>query len=144
MLRQKYVLGFMFSKDYKQVALIEKNKPEWQSGLLNGIGGKVENGESSIGAMVREFEEEAFLKTVENDWRKFLALDGEDWIVDCFLSTGDLSTLKSMTSEEIYIKDVGKINPFQLGVVENLIWIIPLAIDCLQDKRPSSTKAIYD
>jgi 8-oxo-dGTP diphosphatase len=36
----RYVLGFMFSSDHSEVALIRKRKPEWQRGKLNGIGGK--------------------------------------------------------------------------------------------------------
>ena len=34
-----YVAGFMYSKDRKKVVLIEKINPEWQRGLLNGVGG---------------------------------------------------------------------------------------------------------
>ena len=36
----KYVVGFMFSPDKQFVALIRKNRPEWQAGKLNGIAGK--------------------------------------------------------------------------------------------------------
>ncbi len=54
-----YVAGFYFSECGERVALIRKLKPEWQRGWLNGIGGKVEPGESPLSAMVREFEEEA-------------------------------------------------------------------------------------
>ncbi len=39
---KRYVAGLMFSKDEKYVALVIKNKPDWQKGLLNGIGGKIE------------------------------------------------------------------------------------------------------
>ncbi len=64
---QEYVCGFMFSPDKKQVALIRKTKPEWQKDLLNGIGGKIESGESPHEAMVREFYEESGNTYV---WRK--------------------------------------------------------------------------
>ncbi|XPP93699.1 NUDIX domain-containing protein (plasmid) [Photobacterium leiognathi subsp. mandapamensis] len=50
----KYVTGFMLSPDYKQVALITKNKPSWQTNKLNGIGGKIESGETPSEAMARE------------------------------------------------------------------------------------------
>ena len=39
---KKYVLTFLFTSDYKNVWLIEKNRPNWQKGSLNGIGGKIE------------------------------------------------------------------------------------------------------
>lgn len=43
-----YVAGFLFGPmpRHNYVALIRKNKPDWQKGKLNGIGGKVEAGET--------------------------------------------------------------------------------------------------
>ncbi len=57
-----YVLGFAFYND--RVLLFHHDKPEnWQHGVWNGIGGKVEPGETPAKAMVREAEEEAGLST---------------------------------------------------------------------------------
>jgi 8-oxo-dGTP diphosphatase len=53
-----YVLGFCFNQSLNKVVLIRKRKPEWQSGRLNGVGGHVEPGETTLAAMVREFREE--------------------------------------------------------------------------------------
>jgi len=55
---KNYVLGFMFDSYYRRVLLIAKNHPEWQKGRLNGIGGKIEDNESPMHAMEREFREE--------------------------------------------------------------------------------------
>ena len=38
----KYVTGFLFSPDKKSVVLINKNRPAFQVGKLNGVGGKIE------------------------------------------------------------------------------------------------------
>lgn len=54
----QYVLGFMFNEAESKVILIFKNRPAWQAGKLNGIGGKIEEGETPIQAMNREFAEE--------------------------------------------------------------------------------------
>lgn len=54
-----YCVGFLFSTDLQNVVLIKKNRPALQVGKLNGVGGKVEAGESYHDAMVREFSEEA-------------------------------------------------------------------------------------
>lgn len=68
-MRQKaYVCGFVFSQDFKQVWLIRKNRPKWQAGRLNGIGGGVDAGESPLAAMVRECREECTVETEEKDW----------------------------------------------------------------------------
>jgi 8-oxo-dGTP pyrophosphatase MutT (NUDIX family) len=53
-----YVLGFVFDRRYNNVLLVEKARPEWQAGKLNGLGGKVEVGELPAAAMIRELREE--------------------------------------------------------------------------------------
>lgn len=63
-----YCCGFMFSKETREVALIEKKKPDWMARKLNGIGGKVQNNETPAAAMVREFREETGLDTLESMW----------------------------------------------------------------------------
>lgn len=54
-----YVAGFLFSENLLSVALIRKEKPAWQKGCLNAIGGKIEENETPFEAMKREFTEEA-------------------------------------------------------------------------------------
>jgi len=49
-------LGFVFNGDH--CLLIQKNRPDWQKGRLNGIGGKLEPGEYVIPGVIREIEEE--------------------------------------------------------------------------------------
>lgn len=68
---KKYVLGFAFSKDRKELVLIEKQRPLWQKGKFNGIGGKIEEGEDPIDSMVREFQEETGVKTDPDKWQNF-------------------------------------------------------------------------
>lgn len=63
---KNYVLGFAFSRDGEEVVLIIKQKPDWQKGKLNGIGGKIEpEDESPLHAMIREFKEETGVDTTE-------------------------------------------------------------------------------
>jgi 8-oxo-dGTP diphosphatase len=62
-----YVVGFLFGHDKTMVALIKKSRPEWQKGMLNGIGGKIENSENALTAMRREFKEEAGADV--SDWK---------------------------------------------------------------------------
>jgi hypothetical protein len=38
----RYVAGLAFSEDGTRVALIRKNRPLWQIGFLNAIGGHIE------------------------------------------------------------------------------------------------------
>lgn len=129
----KYVCGFAFNLKQDKVALIEKIKPTWQAGLLNGIGGKLEDGEVSHEAMAREFEEEAGMVIPYNCWEEFARVSGANlpdsnvWKVHFMRVVGvDLSQLKSMEEEQVRICQV---SPLPTNVIPNLRWLIPLALD---------------
>jgi 8-oxo-dGTP diphosphatase len=144
-----YVAGFMFSEDMQKVALIRKLKPDWQKGLLNGIGGKVEPGESVFEAVIREFKEETSLATMGAEWEYFAHLIGKDFVgepfdVSFFTSKGDLSRLRSVTEEKIEILGINSITFLRKDMVENIPWLIGLAIDFLEDGRPIFVEAKYN
>ncbi len=120
-----YVLGFYFNPEKTLVALINKNKPDWQRGKFNGIGGKQEEGESAHYAMVREFKEEAGLE-VER-WERALMLEGDGWIVHIFRAFGHVLRVRSMTDESVQVISVSDLH--RIEVVPNLRWMIPLLLD---------------
>lgn len=74
MMNVTYTAAFLFWRD--QVLLVQKNRPEWQAGLWNAIGGKVEDGETLEQANVREFGEETGLLLPGVEWRRFCAERG--------------------------------------------------------------------
>lgn len=127
--KQIFVCGFLFSpcKDY--VALIRKNKPEWQRGKLNGIGGKLEIGETIKEAMMREFSEEAGMWI--NYWQRFCFLyyPTTNAVIHFFKATlhreEDERLLTSVTDEEVawYFRP----HWCQKEIIPNLKWLIPLA-----------------
>ncbi len=119
----EYVLGFLFG-DGQQVLLIRKNKPTWQAGFLNGIGGKIESGETPAQAMCREFREEAGLDI--GAWKQFAVMTGPDWSVTCFFGWGELRRAVSLTDEKLV---VANINDLPKDCLYNLRWLIPLARD---------------
>jgi len=82
-MKKQIVVGFMFNRHGDAVVLIEKKKPDWQKGLLNGVGGKIEVMESPIDAMVREFKEETGADTLPGMWQPFAKMEGDDWEVYC-------------------------------------------------------------
>lgn len=119
----QYVAGFMFEGD--RVALVVKNRPAWQAGRMNGIGGHVEEGESPEQAMVREFFEETGVSTSTDDWKNFVRLEGNEFAVDFFFTYGDLSKIQSTTDEQIVMADVSTIRAE--NSIPNLTWLIPMA-----------------
>jgi 8-oxo-dGTP diphosphatase len=122
----KYVLGFLFDPSQKDVVLIKKIKPEWQKGKLNGVGGKIEEGESPVVAMRREFKEETGVEIEE--WREFLQLSGHGYCIHTFVAFSlHVYTVKSMEKEKVKVYKVNRLDFNK--TIGNLRWIIPLAID---------------
>jgi len=119
-----YVAGFMFSKDLKSVALIQKTKPEWQNGKLNAIGGKVEFGEDHHTAQFREFKEETGVG--HKDWHLFCTLgDIRGYRVKFFCAvTDNVYKVRSMEKEIVVIRNVDSLPG---NIIPNLSWLIPMA-----------------
>jgi 8-oxo-dGTP diphosphatase len=73
----EYCCGFMIRPAAREVLLIQKQRPAFQKGLWNGIGGKLEHGETPLQAMTREFHEEAGVVTHPEDWEHTISLTGD-------------------------------------------------------------------
>lgn len=54
---KKYVVGLVFDSEMKEILFIKRVKEPFKD-CINGVGGKVENGESTLSAMLREVFEE--------------------------------------------------------------------------------------
>jgi len=140
----KYVLGFLFSQDYKQVVLINKTKPVWQAGRWNGVGGKIESGETPSAAMSREFEEETGLLLY--DWSEFGSIVGPTWRVNLFATQSEfIGEVSTLTEEEVavFVSDwVGLSDPNV--AISNVGYLVPMAKDFLRNPRsPKSIKLNY-
>lgn len=119
-----YVAGFLFDAEYEHVALIRKEKPEWQKGRLNGIGGKIEPGEASPDAMRREFLEETGMDV--SNWNRFIKLSGEGYTVDFYYAVGNPWDVTTTTDEQVGCYQVSELT--QLNTIPNLQWLIPMAM----------------
>lgn len=131
-----YVAGFLFRRNREEVALVKKNRPQWQAGKFNGIGGHVEPGETEYAAMVREFKEETGAEI--KDWTPVAVLDCGDAVIHFFRSfSGDGVELQTLTDESIEWRSAGRIvyglDLDDVGnlarIVPNLRWLIPMAAD---------------
>lgn len=125
---ESYVVGFMFTEKEEQVVLIEKMKPLWQKGNLNGVGGRVECGESSLDAMVREFFEETGVNTCNHDWTKFAIIKSVDGCyIEFFFAKSDKAlTARTMEDEVVHICNVNSLPP---NTIKNVRWLLFLALD---------------
>lgn len=130
----RYVLGFAFNDAF--VLLIEKKRPKWQAGRLNGVGGHIEENETPLDAMVREFREETGLHTTASQWEEYATMKSHDWECVCFRSRNefDIGYARKMTDE----KPVA-VNMHTLGLyntLSNVPWLVGLAMDNSAPKKP--------
>ena len=58
---KKFVVLFLFTKDFKKVLMVKRNKNPYKN-CWNGIGGKIEENENEFQATIRECYEETGLK----------------------------------------------------------------------------------
>jgi 8-oxo-dGTP diphosphatase len=143
MSKSEYVLGFAFCRDL--VLLIRKNKPEWQAGRINGLGGAIEAGETEQEAMSREFCEEAGVLIRAAHWRKFLTMEFSDCVVHCFvtwLSETEYYNVRSATSEEVRWVNQHHSILRTPACLSNLRWLIPMATNFEYFENPG--RIIYD
>lgn len=124
-----YVVGFCFSEDLSTVVLIHKQRPAWQNGLLNGVGGKIETGESSIAAMVREFEEETGVATMPSDWECVSTIESDEWWMYVFFCKSDAYVRAAQTTEEEEIVKLPVNRLYFVPTITNLRWLIPMMLD---------------
>lgn len=138
----EYVAGFCFEGEGK-VVLIRKDKPDWQRGKVNGIGGKIEVGENAAMAMRREWEEETGER--REDWEQFLVITYPEAVVFFFRSfAAPKSQAKTNETEMVVRGEVATLRfepeaiptischyggqQFEFEPIPNLRWIIPMAL----------------
>lgn len=135
----RYVVGFSFDKSREFVILIKKNRPEWQRGRLNGIGGKIEpGGETPEQAMVREWAEETNGESTVKDWEHIALLD-EPGACVYFFRCFNHAVFEGVASGRVTDED------FQNYAVDSLIgrayvlpnvkWLVPFCLHSGSDKN---------
>lgn len=127
---KKYVCGLMFNQKKESIVLIRKNRPDDQFGRLNGIGGRINDGESVIDAMSREFHEEAGVFVPSQHWRLFFTARGDGYIV-YFLRCFDennyyYDNVMTMTDEAIIKRHIYSLH--NEIITRDLVWLVHMAL----------------
>jgi 8-oxo-dGTP pyrophosphatase MutT (NUDIX family) len=148
LLKKLFVCGFLTYGALRPdsfVALIRKVRPSWQAGLLNGVGGHIESGETPHDAMVREFEEEAgvhvprwlHIRTEKYDHPDHPCRMADVYFFHARATHAQWNGLRSMTDEEIVCVPVTQVTKpeHRKEFMFNLPYLIPMGI-VLSQKEP--------
>ena len=105
--------------DNKEILLLKKNNPDWQKGLYNGIGGKVELNTTPLETIIKKCQEE-FGVNISN----WIELDSEisssGIEIVYFLTTlneGEIKKLQSQTDERA---ELFSINNLPTNILQDL------------------------
>ncbi|MBI1957062.1 MAG: NUDIX domain-containing protein [Candidatus Niyogibacteria bacterium] len=131
---KKYTVGFVFNQALDKVLLIHKNRPEWQKGKLNGVGGHIEPDEESADCMVREVFEETGLQTKKEDWVAVGAMQGENWVVDVYglRYAGDTNDAVTKTDEHV---EWHPVHLLPAHTLTNIPWLVHLSLDKMMNDQ---------
>ena len=126
----QYAVGFMFNPGRNTVLLLQKTHPQWQFGMWNGPGGKLEPGETPAAAMRREFLEETGLDI--QTWEQYAELAGLGFRIFFFRAfSGAIWNAKTMTEE---IVDRFDVDDLPGTIMTNAEWLIPMALSIDRDR----------
>lgn len=120
-----YVLALLFTADSREVVLVRKTRPAWQAGRVNALGGKILDGESVAEAARREVREEAGVDV--GRWEEFLVWHDPVYRMRAVRAFDDMAReARTAEDQEVFLAYV---RALPLNVIDNLRWIIPLALD---------------
>jgi len=127
--KTEYTLAFAFDEGGRNVALILKDHPDWQKGRANGIGGKVEPGETPFETNRREFLEEAGVDLVCMENFATLACDSHNSLLHCYtaaLTRDEFARIRPMTDARILFMPLTHLlsDPRPLS---NVPWLVVMA-----------------
>ncbi len=122
-----YVLAFLFTPDARGVVLVRKTRPAWQAGRINALGGKLHPGESAAAAASREVEEEAGVHVPPDAWREVAVWRDPVYRMHVLAALhAAAGRARTAEDQEVFLADV---RDLPSETIENLRWLIPLALD---------------
>lgn len=123
---QTYVVGLAFTPDTEHILLVKKMRPQWQKDSLNGIGGKIEAGESPIDAMHRECMEETGLRLVWQRRGVMTGINGDSRPFEChifFAYSDTVWDFEQKEDEPLGVYDIDGLHGQKM--ITNLHFLIP-------------------
>jgi 8-oxo-dGTP pyrophosphatase MutT (NUDIX family) len=128
-MKTNYTIGIYFTEDLRRVALILKNRPNWQAGKYNFPGGHIEKDESSYSCIAREFKEECGIDTKFTEWCEIGTIKNKgkyECKILTLINHERHGELKTMEDQPVIWCDVDKLPG---NIISNLSWLIPFALN---------------
>lgn len=135
-----YTIGILFDVSKENVLLLRKTKPDWQKGKLNFPGGHVEEGESTLNCIIREFKEETDLDIP--DWQYIgCIINYSSYTCDIFTAVHrpEYGQYKTMTDEPVGMYPIDNLcHPDT--IIANVQWLTYFALNIIQQGNADHLK----
>lgn len=147
-MKKLYTVGLVFTPDLEQVLLMHKEKPDWQVGFLNGMGGKVEDGESVVECITRECLEETCLSIPVDDWVQFATIINDGGRSPDLAQIEFFTAIYSSQTSDAKKGDYEEVEWFSVAdlpnnCMQNLYFMIPMARETLRGHNSKSITVVY-
>ena len=121
----RYVAGFLYTPERTHVVLIQKNRPLWMRGRWNGVGGKLEPGESWDECMMREFREETGVLIPPSEWQHAVTIYNEHFECRFFRAfSAQVAEVDTVEDEVVGVHPLSGVHA--LHTTNNVQWLVPL------------------
>jgi 8-oxo-dGTP diphosphatase len=111
--------------DGRRVVLMRRTRPAWQAGRVNALGGRIMDGEAPASAARREVREECGVDVAE--WTEVLVWEDAEYRMHVMRAVSERAgEARTMEDQEVFLADV---NELPANVIDNLRWLVPLALD---------------
>ncbi len=105
--------------DNKEILLLKKNNPDWQKGLYNGIGGKVELNTTPLETIIKKSEEDLGINI--SNWRELDSEISSSGIeIVYFLTTLNEGEIKKLQSQIDERAELFSINNLPANILQDL------------------------
>lgn len=123
--KSAFVLALLYSEDLQRIVLMRRTRPAWQAGRVNALGGRLLPGETAEAAARREVREECGVDVAA--WREVLVWEDAEYRMHVMAATSDRAReARTLEDQEVFLADVYALPP---TVIDNLRWLVPLALD---------------
>jgi 8-oxo-dGTP diphosphatase len=120
-----FVLALLYSADHRQMVLMRRTRPAGQAGRVNALGGKLLPGESVAAAARREVREECGVDVSE--WGEVLVWEDAEYVMHVMRGDSEkVHEARTLEDQEVFLAEV---NALPDNVIDNLRWLVPLALD---------------
>jgi 8-oxo-dGTP diphosphatase len=120
-----FVLALLYTSDRRRIVLMSRTRPAWQAGRVNALGGRLMGGETAVEAARREVREEAGVDVAV--WNEVLEWDDAEYRLHVMSAVSDRAEeARTMEDQEVFL---GSVEALPANVIDNLRWLVPLALD---------------